>query len=271
MKVVSEDESILKVFLPVTNYYTKEAENGEKEHWITGRGSDTAEDREGDDIDPDLLQEWADRINESEVGLGCFPNHDINIDNLAAIHREALTETDEDIRYLTINSILIDKHPKFQYYLSCLRKKAPFFYSIAVLNPLFREKENGKRTIVKGTLISVDFVAVPANPRTGVRMKGGSYLVFENCAGNCEEDIMNEKDEERMKGIEDAMKTLTEQVQALVKAQETEKETQKNREEDAEKSLVETLVGKLTEIDEKVSKLSKESTGRDSGIPIEIA
>ena len=82
---------------------------------------------------------------------------------------------------------------------------------------------------------------------------------------------MNEKDEERMKGIEDAMKTLTEQVQALVKAQETEKETQKNREEDAEKSLVETLVGKLTEIDEKVSKLSKESTGRDSGIPIEIA
>ena len=110
-------------------------------------------------------------------------------------------------------------------------------------------------------------LTVPANPRTSVRMKGGSYLVFENCAGeSCEEDIM--KDEERITKIEEAMKTLTDKIDELMKAQETEKETQKNEEKETEKSLAETLVNKLTEIDDTLKKLSKESTGRDSGSPL---
>ncbi|MBU7015543.1 MAG: hypothetical protein HXS43_12025 [Theionarchaea archaeon] len=264
MKTSIEGQKTLKFFMPVTKYYTKE--DG-KEHWIAGRGSDTALDRDGDRIDIALLQSWADMINNSEVGLGSFPDHQIHIDNIAAIHRTASIEADPDgINYLIINSILNPAHPQFKYYLTCLEMKAPFFYSICVLEPLFKEEEDGTRLIVGGDLISVDFVPVPANPRTWVSMKGGSYLSFENYAVKSrEEDKMDEK---RIEKLEEAVSTLTEQVTQLVKAQTQEAEKAKEKEDEAEKSVADTFFKKLEEIEKQLEKLSRESTGRDSGTPI---
>jgi hypothetical protein len=267
MKISTDERDLLRFFMPVTKYRKDEETN---EHWITGRGSDTAQDREGDRIDLSLLQSWADQINQSEIGIGSFPNHDIHINNIAAVHKEAYIETDENrINYLLINSILNPAHPQFEYYLSLLKMKAPLFYSICVLNPLFQENE-GSRKIVGGELISIDFVPVPANTRTWVSMKGGSFLEFmeflqfENYAGNREEDIMQEKDEKRIEKIEEALTSLEKKLDKFLE-QPTEEIT---KDQNSGKSPADIFFEKLDALEKKIEKLSKESTGRDSGTPI---
>lgn len=266
------DEKILKVFIPVTKY-----EKRGEEHWIQGMGSDTFLDRDEQKISKQLLTKFVEMIENTSQGLGCFPNHTFDINNLAAIHKKASLQKKNEDYQLIIESLLNPEHEQFEYYLWCFDNDAPFYYSIAVLNPTI-ESKNGYEIIQDGEPISIDLVSIPANPRTYVSLKGGGWITFENRTETLgksqeeEKEMENQKIEQLQKTVQDQGKQLekltdtVEKLTEIIKEAEKEKETKEPEpgETSIEKGLT-VVLAKLEDLDQRLTELGKESTGKHSG------